>query len=117
MTPQSDGSLRGVQTTTVLTNECGLAGSVIEVPFTAVRIGEVPAGVELADPAAVGPPPPPAPTPPAPPLIFTILIGRGCEYPSGCAHVPLLVTTATREYGIAGAGICEIPIRLSPLLK
>ena len=63
MTPQSDGSLRGVQTTTVLTNECGLAGSVIEVPFTAVRIGEAPGGVELADPAAVGPAPAPARVP------------------------------------------------------
>ena len=53
LTPHPDGTLAGVQTTTVLTNECGLAGSVIEVPFTAVRIGEVPGGVELADPATV----------------------------------------------------------------
>ncbi|MGV0990724.1 MAG: serine/threonine-protein kinase [Mycobacterium sp.] len=62
MTPQPDGVLKGVQTTTVLTNECGLAGSVIEVPFNAVRIGEVPDGVELADPAAV-PAAPPSPAP------------------------------------------------------
>jgi len=58
MVPQPDGSLRGVQTTTVLTNECGLAGSVVEVPFTAMRIGESPDGVELADPAAVPAAPP-----------------------------------------------------------
>ena len=53
MEPQVDGTLRGVTTLTVLTNECGEQGSVIQTPFVATRTGEVPAGVIVADPAAV----------------------------------------------------------------
>jgi serine/threonine protein kinase, bacterial len=53
MEPQVDGTLRGVVTTTVLTNECGFQGSVIQIPFVATRTGDAPSGVTLADPAAV----------------------------------------------------------------
>jgi serine/threonine protein kinase, bacterial len=49
--PQPDGTLRGVGTDTVLTNECGDQGNVYTIPFTATRIGDVPPGAVLADPA------------------------------------------------------------------
>jgi serine/threonine protein kinase, bacterial len=51
--PQPDGSLRGVLTSTVLTNECGFEGLVIQVPFVAVRTGDRPTGVAVADPGEV----------------------------------------------------------------
>lgn len=53
--PQSDGTLRGVRYTTVLTNECGLQGTVFETPFISTRTGEVPPGVEVPDPASAPP--------------------------------------------------------------
>jgi serine/threonine-protein kinase len=51
--PQPDGTLRGVSTTTVLTNECGNQGKVIQVPFVATRTGDRPIDVSVADPAGV----------------------------------------------------------------
>ena len=48
--PQVDGTLRGVHTLTVLTNECGFQGTVVQIPFVATRTGEVPTGVTVADP-------------------------------------------------------------------
>jgi serine/threonine-protein kinase len=51
--PQPDGTLRGVSTTTVLTNECGNQGKVVQVPFVATRTGDRPIGVSVADPAGV----------------------------------------------------------------
>ena len=57
--PQSDGTLRGVETTTILTNECGFEGQVYQVPFTVTRIGDVSPDVAVTDPAEV---PAPAPT-------------------------------------------------------
>ncbi|MBO0865465.1 MAG: serine/threonine protein kinase [Mycobacterium sp.] len=51
LTPQADGTLRGVQTETVQSNECGAAGSVLRVPVVATRIGDVPPNVTVADPA------------------------------------------------------------------
>ncbi|WP_343577540.1 serine/threonine-protein kinase [Mycobacterium sp.] len=62
MEPQPDGTLRGLHTATVLTNECGAAGSVQQVPFVASRTADVPAGVDVADPATVAS----APTPSSP---------------------------------------------------
>jgi serine/threonine-protein kinase len=49
--PQLDGTLRGVKTYIVLTNECGRQGNVHKTPFVATRIGDVPPAVVLADPA------------------------------------------------------------------
>jgi serine/threonine-protein kinase len=49
--PQPDGTLRGVGTTIVLTNECGHQGSVYKTPVVATRIGDVPPSVVVADPA------------------------------------------------------------------
>jgi serine/threonine protein kinase, bacterial len=50
LAPQSDGSLRGTQTETVLSNECGAQGAVVRVPVVATRVGGAPAGVAVADP-------------------------------------------------------------------
>lgn len=71
--PQPDGTLRGLYTNTVLTNECGLQGSVKQVPVTVTRTDDVPIGIATADPAAISasPPnttPPPTPTPGGPVL-------------------------------------------------
>ncbi|OBH21066.1 serine/threonine-protein kinase [Mycobacterium sp. E3247] len=51
LAPQADGSLRGTVTETVLSNECGAQGAVVRVPVVATRVGDVPAGVNLGDPA------------------------------------------------------------------
>ncbi|OBH23844.1 nuclease PIN [Mycobacterium sp. E342] len=51
LAPQADGSLRGTVTETVLSNECGAQGAVVRVPVVATRVGDVPAGVDLGDPA------------------------------------------------------------------
>jgi len=53
MEPQPDGTLRGIYTITVLTNECGNEGYVQLEPFVASRTGDAPAGVIVADPAGV----------------------------------------------------------------
>jgi serine/threonine protein kinase, bacterial len=62
MEPQPDGTLRGVETDTGLTNECGRQGAVGQAPLVATRLGDVAPGVTVADPAAV----PPLPVPPTP---------------------------------------------------
>jgi serine/threonine protein kinase, bacterial len=51
LTPQPDGTLRGVQTQTVQSNECGAQGATLRIPVVASRVGDVPAGVNVADPA------------------------------------------------------------------
>ncbi|MGO9746832.1 MAG: serine/threonine-protein kinase [Mycobacterium sp.] len=49
--PQPDGTLRGTKTGVALTNECGLQGQVALAPVAANRVGDVPTGVAVADPA------------------------------------------------------------------
>ena len=49
--PQPDGTLRGVQTGTSLTNECRDQGTVWRTPMVVTRTGDVPPAVVLADPA------------------------------------------------------------------
>ena len=51
--PQPDGTLRGTKTGTALTNECGFEGQVALAPVVATRVGDVPTGVAVADPASV----------------------------------------------------------------
>jgi len=51
LTPQPDGTLHGVQTQTVQSNECGAQGAMLRIPVVATRVGDVPAGVAVADPA------------------------------------------------------------------
>ena len=49
--PQPDGTFRGVQTNSVVSNECGDQGEIYEVPFVATRLDDVPSTVSPADPA------------------------------------------------------------------
>ncbi len=51
LTPQPDGTLRGVQSQTVQSNECGGQGATLRIPVVATRTGDVPPGVVVADPA------------------------------------------------------------------
>jgi len=51
MTPEPDGTLRGVQTQTVQSNVCGSQGATLRVPVVASRTGDVPPGITVADPA------------------------------------------------------------------
>lgn len=53
LAPQADGTLRGTETETVLSNECGAQGAVVRVPVVATRAGAAPAGVALGDPTQV----------------------------------------------------------------
>jgi serine/threonine protein kinase, bacterial len=53
LAPQADGTLRGTETDTVLSNECGAQGAVVRVPVVATRVGDAPASVALADPTQV----------------------------------------------------------------
>jgi serine/threonine protein kinase, bacterial len=55
--PQPDGTFQGIHTVTVLTNECGDQGQVLQVPLVGTRVGEVPPSVTVADPATVTTPP------------------------------------------------------------
>ena len=64
--PQPDGTLRGVQTETVLTNECGNQGTVYRTPVVATRTGDVPTSVTMADPALFAAPPAPPTNSPHP---------------------------------------------------
>jgi serine/threonine protein kinase, bacterial len=52
---QPDGTIRGVLTNTVLTNNCGIAGTVRQSPIVFTRVGDVPPTVTVADPATVTP--------------------------------------------------------------
>ncbi|MGB8387572.1 serine/threonine-protein kinase [Mycobacterium sp.] len=69
LVPQADGTLRGTQTETVLSNECGAQGAVVRVPVVATRVGDVPAGVTLADPAQVAGTADAPSTPSSPPVL------------------------------------------------
>ena len=51
LTPEPDGTLRGVQTQTVQSNECGSQGATLRIPVVATRTGDVPPNVTVADPA------------------------------------------------------------------
>jgi len=52
-TPQPDGTLRGVRTNTIVTNECGYEGAVWQTPTVATRVGDAPPAVTVADPATL----------------------------------------------------------------
>ena len=69
--PHPDGTLRGVKTGTAITNECGVQGQVAVAPVVAARVGDVPTGVAVADPAAATV----APSTPAPHVAGPILDG------------------------------------------
>jgi serine/threonine protein kinase, bacterial len=69
LAPQADGTLRGTETETVLSNECGAQGAVVRVPVVAIRAGDVPPGVTLADPAQVVNAPVTPAAKPSPPVL------------------------------------------------
>jgi serine/threonine-protein kinase len=50
-TPEPDGTLRGVQTQTVQSNECGSQGATLRIPVVASRTGDNPPDLAIADPA------------------------------------------------------------------
>jgi hypothetical protein len=62
--PQPDGTLRGTEIGTILTNECGNQGTVYRTPFVATRTGDVAPSVIVADPALFAAPTAPASPPP-----------------------------------------------------
>jgi len=68
LVPQPDGTLRGMQTETVHSNECGAQGAVLRIPVVAARVGDVPP-VTVADPATAADRPTAAATAPGPPLL------------------------------------------------
>ena len=74
LTPQADGTLRGVQIQTVKTSACGAQGATLRVPAVGTRLGDVPPGVPLADPTAVAGAPG-APAPAATPAV----LGGACS--------------------------------------
>ena len=71
LTPQPDGTLRGLLTTTVISSECGSEGMVWRVPYTVTRVGDVSPGLPLADPSTVSA----TTTAPAAPVIGPVLDG------------------------------------------
>ena len=64
--PQPDGTVRGVHTNTVLTNECGIGGTVRQSPIALTRVGDAPPTVNVADPATVTPSSTTSPSVPGP---------------------------------------------------
>jgi hypothetical protein len=71
--PQPDGTLRGVKTGTIVTNECGFQGRVWQTPMVATRVGGAPPAVTVADPATVTASP--ATSSPAPAVAGPVLNG------------------------------------------
>jgi serine/threonine protein kinase, bacterial len=53
LTPQADGTLRGVQIQTVHSNDCGAQGATLRIPVVVTRVADVPPGVPMADPSKV----------------------------------------------------------------
>jgi serine/threonine-protein kinase len=53
--PHANGPLRGIMTVTVQTNECGQQGGQISIPAVAERVGDVPPGVTVPNPAPESP--------------------------------------------------------------
>ena len=83
LAPQAGGTLRGTVTEAVLSNECGAQGAVVRVPVVATRVGDVPAGVNIADPAQVAGTTNPPSTPASPPVL-----GAACSDIDKLAYDP-----------------------------
>ncbi|ORC04451.1 hypothetical protein B1T48_27635 [Mycobacterium persicum] len=64
--PQPDGTLRGIQTDTAMSDECGNRGYVYRTPLLVTRKGDVPTAVVLADPSLFELPSEPPSTSPHP---------------------------------------------------
>lgn len=53
MNPQPDGTLQGLRTQTILTNECGFEGQVDQLPYVVKRVGDVPPGISFPTAAPI----------------------------------------------------------------
>ena len=62
--PQPDGTLKGLQVGTILSDGCATQGTVYRTPFVATRTGDVATSVIVADPALFAAPTAPAAPPP-----------------------------------------------------
>jgi hypothetical protein len=51
LTPRPDGTLDGIETSTITTDDCGMFGNTLETPFTATRIADT-ADIAVAPPAS-----------------------------------------------------------------
>lgn len=102
LVPQADGTLRGTQTETVLSNECGAQGAVVRTPVVATRVGDAPPGVALADPAQVAntSTTAAAPTPP--------VLGAVCNDVGKLAYDP----TNNEQIVCAGSSWAKAPITM-----
>lgn len=102
LVPQTDGTLRGTQTETVLSNECGAQGAVVRTPVLATRVGDAPTGVPLADPAQVANTSTTAAAP-APPVV-----GGVCSDVGKLAYDP----TNNEQIVCAGGSWAKAPITM-----
>ena len=66
LTPKPDGTLLGETAMTVISGDCGAAGSVFHYRYTVARIGDVPPNIPIANPSVVGVPEPPVGPVPVP---------------------------------------------------
>jgi serine/threonine protein kinase, bacterial len=82
LAPQADGTLRGTETQTVVSNECGAQGAVVRIPVVATLVGNVPPAVALADPTLIVNTST-APAHPAPPVL-----GGSCSDVDKLAYDP-----------------------------
>jgi serine/threonine protein kinase, bacterial len=62
--PQADGTFKGLQVGTIISDGCGTQGTVYRTPFVATRQGDVAPSVIVADPALFAAPSSPASPPP-----------------------------------------------------
>jgi serine/threonine protein kinase, bacterial len=100
LAPQADGTLRGTETQTVVSNECGAQGAVVRIPVVATRVGDVARGVTLADPTQIlGTST--APAHPAPPVL-----GGSCTDVDKLAYDP----TNNEQVVCEGAAWAKAPI-------
>lgn len=106
--PQADGSLRGYRTDTVVTGECDLQGVVRRDPLVVTRIGDVPPGVAVADPATApnaATPGPPSPAVAGPELDGTYRIDY--DFIAATTNRPLPnLSTSNQSYWYAFTSAC-----------
>ena len=93
--PQPDSTLRGTVTVTDTSSECGTEGRVIAQRPTLTRVGDVPAGVAIADPKAVPAPPPAVAIRPVPGGIFDGMYRVDVEYTKTAIENASLPTSST----------------------
>jgi hypothetical protein len=106
LTPGPDGTLRGVETDTFITNNCGFQGGVWQTPIVATRVGDVPAGVTVPDPATVSAPAPPAPTVAGPTLNGTYSVDIDNAHQTRKDGVPITKPRPNQTHWYALRSLC-----------